>query len=155
MCLEGAASGLQKASLTKGRLEMKLIRGIRILDDTYNANPDSVIAALKTLAALPAARRIAVLGRMNELGVEFERGHRLVGETAGREGMNCVIAVGEGAAFISDSARKSGVADTMHADSIEEAARLLRGLAREGDAVLVKGSRSLKMERIVEAMAKP
>ncbi len=153
--LEGAAAGLRKASLTKGRLEVKRIRGIRILDDTYNANPDSVIAALRTLAAFPAARRIAVLGRMNELGDEFERGHRRVGEAAAREGLDRVISVGEGAGFISDSAREHGVADAVHAATVEEAAAMLRGIAREGDSVLVKGSRSLRMERIVEALAAP
>jgi UDP-N-acetylmuramoyl-tripeptide--D-alanyl-D-alanine ligase len=153
--LEGAAAGLKKATLTKGRLEVKRVRGIRILDDTYNANPDSVVAALKTLAAFPAARRIAVLGRMNELGLEFERGHRRVGEAAGREKVDSVLSVGEGAAFISESAREHGVPETAHAATVEEAAAILRGLAREGDSVLVKGSRSLRMERIVEAMARP
>ncbi|MGC4073400.1 MAG: cyanophycin synthetase [Nibricoccus sp.] len=60
-----------KLRLTKGRLEQKVIRGIQIIDDTYNANPDSVSCALRTLASMPAAgRRIAVLGRMGELGTE-------------------------------------------------------------------------------------
>lgn len=153
--LEGAAVGLKKATLTKGRLQMKRIRGMQFLDDTYNANPDSVAAALRTLAALPAERHIAVLGRMNELGAEFERGHWYVGEAAARKGMDFVLAVGEGAGLISDSARAHGVEKVMHAESVEEAAGILRGIAKEGDAVLVKGSRSLKMERIVEAMAAP
>jgi len=153
--LEEAAAGLKKARLTKGRLEQKTIRGIHFIDDTYNANPDSVVAALKTLCSVPAGRRIAVLGRMNELGAEFERGHRLVGEAAALQRIDCVVAVGEGAWLISDSAREHGVAQAVHAASVEEAGDVLRGIAREGDAVLVKGSRSLRMERIVEAMSRP
>ncbi len=151
--LDEAAAGLKKARLTKGRLEQKMIRGIRFIDDTYNANPDSVAAALETFPS--AGRRIAVLGRMNELGAMFESGHRLVGEKAAAAGVECVIAVGEGAWFISDSARERGVAQTAHTESVEEAAQMLRGVAKEGDTVLVKGSRSLRMERIVEAMARP
>jgi UDP-N-acetylmuramoyl-tripeptide--D-alanyl-D-alanine ligase len=95
LSLEECAAGLSKLRLTKGRLEQKVIRGIQVIDDTYNANPDSVSAALRTLASMPAAgRRIAVLGRMGELGVEAERGHRLVGEVAAQAHLDGVIGVG-------------------------------------------------------------
>ncbi|MGB8169909.1 MAG: UDP-N-acetylmuramoyl-tripeptide--D-alanyl-D-alanine ligase, partial [Chthoniobacteraceae bacterium] len=95
LSLEECAAGISKLKLTKGRLEQKSVRGIQILDDTYNANPDSMAAALRTLATLPATgRRIAVLGAMGELGTEAERGHRSVGEVAARERIDAVIAVG-------------------------------------------------------------
>lgn len=148
------AVGLEKVHLTRGRLEQKIIHGIRVIDDTYNANPDSMIAALGTLALMPAAgRRFAVLGRMGELGAEAESGHRRVGEAAGRERIDCVVSVGEGAALISEGARHQGVDKVYHVASTEDAVTLLRTLVHPGDVVLVKGSRSAQMEKIVEGLA--
>jgi UDP-N-acetylmuramoyl-tripeptide--D-alanyl-D-alanine ligase len=156
LSLEECAAGLAKLQLTKGRLEQKVVRGIQIIDDTYNANPDSVTAALRTLAAMPAVgRRIAVLGRMGELGVEAERGHRQVGETAAREQIDGVIGVGEEAQWITDAAWRGGVEKVVRVDSTEEATKILRELAKPGDVVLIKGSRSARMERIVEGLQAP
>ena len=148
------AAGLANVHLTKGRLEQKNIRGILVIDDTYNANPDSMVAALRTLAQMPAGgRRIAVLGRMGELGVESERGHRRVGEVAGALRIDCLITVGDEARFISGSAQQNGAVEVIHVSSTDEATVALRNLARAGDTVLVKGSRSAKMEKIVEGLA--
>ena len=153
LSLEQCAEGLKKVQLTKGRLEQKIIRGIHILDDTYNANPDSMGAALRTLATMPAAgRRIAVLGRMGELGVESERGHKLVGEVAAREHIDCVVCVGQEAEWIAETAWSGGVEKVVRAADADEATKVLRELAKPGDIVLIKGSRSAKMERIVEGM---
>ena len=153
LSLDECAEGLAKAQLTKGRLELKLIRGIQFLNDAYNSNPDSATAALRTLATMPAAgRRIAVLGYMGELGVETERGHRLVGEAAAREHIDCLIGVGAEAAWTVETAWRGGVAKTVRAADTDEATRLLRDFARPGDVVLIKGSRSARMERIVEGM---
>jgi len=154
LSLEECAVGLTKLRLTKGRLEQKLIRGIHILDDTYNANPDSVAAALRTLASMPAVgRRIAVLGRMGELGAESEHGHRLVGEVAAQSHLDSVIGVGVEAQWITDAAWRGGVEKVVRVESTEEATKVLRDLARPGDLVLIKGSRSARMERIVEGLA--
>lgn len=153
LTLEQCANGLRDIRLTAGRLTQKTISGIGILDDTYNANPDSMSAALVTLARMPAAgRRIAVLGRMGELGAESERGHRHVGEVAGRERIPCLITVGAEALWIADSAETAGVPSVIRAADTEDATRVLRGLARPGDLVLVKGSRSARLERVVQAM---
>jgi UDP-N-acetylmuramyl pentapeptide synthase len=154
LSLDECAQGLANANLTKGRLEQKIIRGIRFIDDTYNANPDSMAAALQTLAEMPAQhRRIAVLGKMNELGTESERGHRFVGQAAGREGIDCLVTVGDGASLIADAAADSGVKEVIRTASTTEAAEILRKLARPGDLVLLKGSRSVKMEKILEGFA--
>jgi UDP-N-acetylmuramoyl-tripeptide--D-alanyl-D-alanine ligase len=147
------AAGLRAADLTAGRLTQKTIGGIRILDDTYNANPDSMSAALVTLARMPVAgRRIAVLGGMGELGNESERGHRSVGEVAGREKIGCMITVGESARWIADAAEAAGVRSVIRTADADEAARALGGIAQPGDTVLVKASRSARLERIVQAM---
>jgi UDP-N-acetylmuramoyl-tripeptide--D-alanyl-D-alanine ligase len=153
LALEECAAGLQKIQLTKGRLEQKIVRGIHILDDSYNANPDSMSAALRTLAGLPVTgRRIAVLGRMGELGVESERGHRQVGEVAAEAHIDCVVGVGQEAEWIADTASRGGVGNVVKVGTTEEATSVLRDLAKPGDLVLIKGSRSAKMERIVEGM---
>jgi UDP-N-acetylmuramoyl-tripeptide--D-alanyl-D-alanine ligase len=151
--LEECAEGIRDLRLTKGRLEQKIVRGIHVLDDTYNANPDSVTAALSTLAVMSAAgRRIAVLGRMGELGNETEPGHRRVGAAAAKEGLDFVIGVGSEAKWITDAAWSGGVEKVLHCESVEEAVKSLRAYARAGDVVLVKGSRSARMERIVEGL---
>ncbi len=153
LSLEECATGIGKLKLTKGRLELKVARGMQILDDTYNANPDSMAAALRTLANLPTTgRRLAVLGAMGELGAEAERGHRSVGEVAARERIDGVIAVGEQAAWIAEEAERGGVAQVVKVGTTEEANALLRELAKPGDVILIKGSRSAKMERIVEGL---
>jgi UDP-N-acetylmuramoyl-tripeptide--D-alanyl-D-alanine ligase len=156
LSLEECAAGLTKLRLTKGRLEQKVIRGIQIIDDTYNANPDSVSAALRTLASMPAAgRRIAVLGRMGELGVEAERGHRLVGDVAAQVHLDGVIGVGDETQWITEAAWRGGVEKVVRVDSTEEATKVLRDYAKAGDVVLIKGSRSARMERIVEGLLAP
>ncbi len=147
------ARGLGKLELTKGRLEQKEARGIRVLDDTYNANPDSMVAALQTLVQVPSCgRRMAVLGRMGELGAESEQGHRRVGEAAGELGVDVLIAVGDEAAVTAQAARRRGVKTVLEVPSTEAAILTLRELACSGDVVLVKGSRSARMERVVEGL---
>ena len=153
LSLDECARGLRDLQLSAGRLTQKTVAGIRLIDDTYNANPDSMTAALATLARMPVdGRRIAVLGRMGELGVESERGHRQVGEAAGREGIPCVITVGAEANWIAQGAEAGGVETVIRTADTDEAARVLRGMARPGDAVLVKASRSARLERVVQAM---
>jgi UDP-N-acetylmuramoyl-tripeptide--D-alanyl-D-alanine ligase len=153
LSLEECAAGLKKLQLTKGRLEQKIVRGIHILDDTYNANPDSVAAALRTLSQVPATgRRIAVLGRMGELGDKAEDGHRSVGTVAAEQGLDGLIGVGEEARWITEAAQHSGMENVQHCESVEDGVKALIELARDGDIVLVKGSRSARMERIVEGL---
>jgi UDP-N-acetylmuramoyl-tripeptide--D-alanyl-D-alanine ligase len=149
LSLDECISGLENARLTGARLEQKLIRGVRFLDDTYNANPDSMEAALKTLAALPASgRRIAVLGRMGELGVHANEGYQRVGTTAARTAQT-LVAVGPETAPLRDAARSAGLTDLYEAPTPHDAAQLLRDITHEGDIVLVKGSRSARMEQVI------
>jgi UDP-N-acetylmuramoyl-tripeptide--D-alanyl-D-alanine ligase len=148
--LEECAEGLAAARLTGGRLARRILRGVTLLDDTYNANPDSMEAALKTLGALPVAgRRIAVLGKMGELGEHAAAGYQRVGRNAARVA-DALIAVGTETTPLSDTARAAGLKEVHTTADTAEAAGLLRKMAREGDLVLVKGSRAARMERVIE-----
>ena len=149
--LEECAEGLAAARLTGGRLTRRILRGVTMLDDTYNANPDSMDAALDTLGALPVAgRRIAVLGRMGELGEHAAAGYQRVGRNAARI-VDALIAVGPETVPLSETARAAGLKEVHATVDTAEAAGVLRQLAHEGDIVLVKGSRAARMERVIEA----
>jgi UDP-N-acetylmuramoyl-tripeptide--D-alanyl-D-alanine ligase len=155
LSLEECAAGLASAPLTKARLQIKEINGIQFIDDSYNANPDSMKAALRTLIELDAdGRRIAVLGEMGELGNESDRGHREVGEAAAALGVDELIAVGATGATIARAAQKAGLEKSIAVTSPEKAAERLGETASPGDLILVKGSRSARMERVLEAFAK-
>lgn len=155
LSLEECAAGLASTPLTKARLQIKEINGIQFIDDSYNANPDSMKAALRTLIELDAdGRRIAVLGEMGELGEESERGHREVGEAAAALKVDELIAVGATGAAIARAAQKAGLGNCVAVDSPEKAAELLGEKASPGDLILVKGSRTARMERVLEAFAK-
>jgi len=152
--LEDCAAGLASAPLTKARLQIKDIGGIQFIDDSYNANPDSMKAALRTLAELETAgARIAVLGQMAELGAESTRGHQEVGETAASLGIDRLIDLGTGE--IAAAAKAAGLTNSQVAANAEEASNLLRASAHPGDLVLVKGSRTARTERVLEAFAQP
>ena len=152
--LNECVEGLETVRLTKGRLELKSVAGLQVIDDTYNANPDSMIAALKTLARMPTkGRRIAVLGRMGELGDHSERGHRQVGDAAALEGINYLVTVGSEAGVIAERASAGGLRDVAAVSNVAEAAHLLADIARSDDLILIKGSRSAAMENILPELA--
>jgi len=152
LSLEDCAAGLVAAPLTKARLQIKEIHGVQFIDDSYNANPESMKAALRTLVELDAdGKRIAVLGEMRELGSESERGHREVGETAATFGVDQLITIGDMGAVIAQAAQAGGLEKTTAVRSTSEAAELLGEIAEPGDLILVKGSRSARTEQVIEA----
>ena len=152
--LEEAALGLAAAALTRGRLQVRRVGDLQVVDDSYNANPDSMVAALITLAALPASgRRIAVLGRMGELGPQSEAGHRRVGRAAAELGFDCVVTVGDEATIIGQNATAGGLPQVHTLATTEEAAKLLNEWAKPDDLILVKGSRSAGMEKVISHLA--
>lgn len=149
LSLEECAEGLASARLTGGRLQQQVVRGVRIIDDTYNANPDSVEAALATLAiASGEGRPIAVLGKMGELGTYAETGYLRVAAAAAKY-VEILITVGEETALLARAARDAGCRDVSETRDAQEAARLLLEIARPGDVVLVKGSRAARMEQVI------
>jgi UDP-N-acetylmuramoyl-tripeptide--D-alanyl-D-alanine ligase len=153
LSLRECASGLAATKLSARRLACLDIRGVTILDDSYNANPDSMEAALHALRGLPGGgRRFAVLGRMGELGSYAHEGYRRVGRTAAST-MDVLIAVGEETLPLAEEAQAAGRIEVHRAADAADAARLLRELSRPGDAVVLKGSRSARMERVLEEFA--
>jgi UDP-N-acetylmuramoyl-tripeptide--D-alanyl-D-alanine ligase len=123
--------------------------GVVLIDDCYNANPMSMRAAIEDLAATAPARRVAVLGDMLELGPEERRFHRELGEYAAASAIDVLVTVGPLARELGET-----FAGEAHAapDALA-AAGLLRGLLRDGDTVLVKGSRGVHLERVAEILA--
>lgn len=146
-----AVAALAKAQLAGGRLERRTIRGISFLDDTYNASPDSMVAALATLRALPGSgHRIAILGKMGELGEHAAEGYRRTGLAAGQFA-DILVAVGPETAPLAEAAREAGLGRTHEVEDTAAAARMLAQLAKPGDIVLVKGSRTAQMENVLKS----
>ena len=146
--IEDIAAGLSSASLTGGRLHRYIYQGVTVIDDTYNANPESMAAAIETLADMPVeigARRIIVLGRMGELGKHAPAAHLRTGELAARCQLT-VIAVGDGAEGIAQGAN-----DAPHFPVLDDAAKWLTGEVKPGDVVLFKGSRTATVEKVMNA----
>jgi UDP-N-acetylmuramoyl-tripeptide--D-alanyl-D-alanine ligase len=150
-CAEAAAELRPPAHRGEWR---RHVSGARIYDDTYNANPASMRAALETLASLPGSRRIAVLGDMLELGPEEESLHREAGRAAARSA-GLLVAVGERARWIAEGAVEAGLpaSAVIPAASAEEAAEILAERLTSGDVVLLKASRGIGLDRTVEALA--
>jgi UDP-N-acetylmuramoyl-tripeptide--D-alanyl-D-alanine ligase len=152
MSWEEIVNGLQSS---QSQLRLVAVRGPKeslLLDDTYNAAPPSVIAALNLLEELEG-RRVAVLGDMLELGDYEERGHRMVGARAA-EVADELIAVGERARWIAQEAVLAGLPEgrVVTLKDSESATEYLRERVSEGDVVLVKGSRGMRMDEIVAAL---
>ena len=155
MKMEDIKKGLNSANLSSGRLELREIEGVTFVDDTYNANPDSVIAAMECLSEMRCAgNKYVVLGFMAELGDDAERYHFDIGVKASRFGVGNILSVGDGADFIQKGAISEGVEKAIHFNDHQECALFLKEELSSGDVVLVKGSRSSAMERILTILDK-
>ncbi|MSU61167.1 MAG: UDP-N-acetylmuramoyl-tripeptide--D-alanyl-D-alanine ligase [Pedosphaera sp.] len=142
-------AGLATCRPAKMRLQLSTIRDVRVLDDAYNANADSMRAALETLHELPCrGRRVAVLGDMAELGAHGEAAHEEVGRSAAELGVRQLFAVGKMAPVMGRAARAAGLDQVMEFNDVELAGRAVRSYLQPGDVVLLKASRATRMERI-------
>lgn len=121
--------------------------GVKIMSDYYNASPQSVKAALEVLKSTPATRKIAVLGDMLELGTYSKGAHIEVGNAAGNAA-DCVITVGNEARFIAEGATKSENNSVYTFKDNAGASAFLKTFMQEGDMILIKGSRGMRMEEI-------
>lgn len=152
---EGLSLDEIAAALADARPDLRLTprpgpNGSTIIDDSYNASPASMLAALDLLSECPG-RRIAVLGDMRELGAASDEGHRSVGRhAAGR--CDILVIVGEDARLIKEEARRAGHEDIRFIASSDEAAGLLRRDLRSGDHILIKASRAVGLESVADAL---
>ncbi|MGE5544183.1 MAG: UDP-N-acetylmuramoyl-tripeptide--D-alanyl-D-alanine ligase [Bacillota bacterium] len=147
--------GLIHFQPSAGRLNLKQsVTGITIIDDSYNANPLSMKAALQALRDWAENRRkIAVLGDMFELGSYEAEGHRSVGEAAAAIGPDILLAIGERARYLVEGAKESGFSGVLvHFDNKGDAISFLGNEVRPGDVILVKASRGMHLEEIVEKL---
>jgi len=150
-----ARAGLATAKPPKMRMQFWEARGVRVLDDCYNANADSMLAALQTLADLPCAgKRVAVLGDMAELGEHTAAAHEEIGRSAAGLKIDRVVAVGRFAKHTADAAAAGGLETRIFSD-VAAAANELPKLVKAGDLVLLKASRSTGLERAGEALRNP
>lgn len=143
---------LQHSQMQLRMITVHLKNGAMLLDDSYNAAPESTLAALNLLSEMKG-RKIAVLGDMLELGIYEREGHERVGVRAA-EVADQLITVGNLACMIAEAAQNSGMkAEKIHlTKGVEEATNLLREMLRDGDVALIKGSHGLRMDRIVAAL---
>lgn len=151
------AAGLAQAGASKMRMELAHTEnGLTVINDAYNANPDSMRAALSTLAAMDCpGRRVAVLGDMGELGEDEAQLHRQVGRAAAGSPLSLLLCAGPLAAQIAAGAREAGAAFAVEeVAGVDEAVAFLKGWLQPGDTVLVKASRFMGFERIAEGISK-
>ncbi|EEF60432.1 UDP-N-acetylmuramoyl-tripeptide--D-alanyl-D-alanine ligase [Pedosphaera parvula] len=145
--------GLSDCKSAKMRLQLSNWNGICVIDDAYNANADSMLAALNTLQEMPCVgRRVAVLGDMAELGAHSEAAHEEVGRRVAELGLNRLFAVGKMAGAMAKSARDAGLAEASEFDDVPAAAAAVKNFLKAGDVVLLKASRSTRLERLFEML---
>ncbi|MBI3895268.1 MAG: UDP-N-acetylmuramoyl-tripeptide--D-alanyl-D-alanine ligase [Acidobacteria bacterium] len=150
--LTAAVDRLRPAPL-RGEV-VRLANGALVVNDCYNSNPEALEAALAAVASLPAQRRIAVLGGMMELGPTSETLHYRCGQRVGELGFQFLIAIGEAARPLAEGARGAGLhpENLMHLNSPEEAGAQLREMLQPGDVVLLKASRSVRLEKVWDCL---
>jgi UDP-N-acetylmuramoyl-tripeptide--D-alanyl-D-alanine ligase len=146
MTLDEVCGAVEALAIPLRLTVSELPGGITLLDDTYNANPASMRAALDLLAEVPG-RHVALLGDMLELGSETEAAHRSIGERAAEE-VDLLLTIGELGARIGEVARAAG-AESVHLRTKEEAVAALSERLRPGDVVLIKASNALHLETVV------
>ena len=148
-----AAAALAGFVPAGNRQKVEEIGGVTVIQDFYNAGPDSMKAALSILGEMETkGRRIAVLGNMLELGTVSEEAHRHLGELAKKAGVDLMITVGEMACLAAEDAKKRGIT-AICCDDNEQAAQALNENVKPGDLVLIKASRGMKFEEILQKLA--
>ena len=148
--LEAVRNRLTSFSTLPLRSQLMRGPGVLVLNDCYNANPLSFARALETLKDLDAERTVVVAGDMLELGEHAPAAHEAIGRLAARLGIDVVVAVGSFAPSVVKGASESGRTTAVACGTVEEVQQRLPAMLRQGDAVLVKGSRKLRLERIAE-----
>jgi UDP-N-acetylmuramoyl-tripeptide--D-alanyl-D-alanine ligase len=133
---------------------LRLRQNIHLIDDSYNSNPAALESALKGLVELPAKRRMAVLGDMLELGEREVEFHTEAGKQVAQSGWNILVAAGPLSLHMVEGALSAGMKkeQAFHFENSTAAAEKIRSLIQEGDLILVKGSRGMMMEKVIEQL---
>ena len=149
--IEDAIDGMKNMTTTGSRLKLINVGGFEIIDDSYNAAPESMKSAVSTLMRGDGERKIAVLGDMNELGEESEKMHFGVGAFAAEKNPEYIITVGEKAKAIADGAESINSASTkvIRCNDLDGAFQAIKGIIKAGDLVLVKASRGMALDELV------
>ncbi len=152
--MDAIESGLKKFSASAMRMEVRKYKGATILNDAYNANPRAMRESIATVLKAPATRRILALGDMLELGELALTAHRSLGQHIGRTRIDLLYACGQFGGEIVDGAIEAGMQAerAYRCRDTKEIAASLKYILREGDILLVKGSRGARMERVIEQM---
>lgn len=146
-----AAKGLLKLEITDKRLNIKGKNGMKIIDDTYNASPDSMKAAIDVLTATKGFRKIAILADMYELGEKSDAFHAEVGRYAAESGLDLVVAVGIHARHIAEGAKEILGGNKVHYYETKELLlNDIGSMISSGDVILLKGSRGMAMDQVVK-----
>lgn len=151
------AEAIEDFQPVPGRMIMKEVNGLIFIDDSYNANPMSMAAAMEELRQInPAKRRVLVCGDMYELGESSEEYHRQLGREVVESGIDLLLTVGSQAALAGEAALEAGIGrgNIMCCKSSKRMARMIKSMLFNGDVILVKGSRAMKMEHIVESLSR-
>jgi UDP-N-acetylmuramoyl-tripeptide--D-alanyl-D-alanine ligase len=147
--LAEAARGLSTLQMTGGRLDIKSEKGIKdtiIIDDTYNASPDSMRAGIKTLISMEGPRKVAILGDMFELGEQTREYHCEIGKFAAQVGVNLIIGVGALAKDLVEAAGPSA----KHFETKQDLISALPQLIHQNDIILIKASRGMELDEVVD-----
>ena len=143
------AAALSRYQTTGMRQHIVEKGGVTVVEDCYNASPDSMKAAISVLKALPNRRKIALLGDMLELGDASEEGHRHTGEWVAEAGIDVLIAYGPRSAVMAEAAKAGGVT-TVHCQNAQEVLQCLQQFVQPGDALLAKASHAMKLEELLQ-----
>lgn len=152
--LDAAIEGMQRLEAGTGRGRVhRLRRGMVLVDDSYNSNPAAVASVLETLRLSdPPGRKVLVMGDMLELGNLRGALHREVGKRAAAAGVQMLIAVGPESRASAEVARRSGVPEVYHHTNASKAAGATPEMVKDGDLIVIKGSRGMHLERVVQAL---
>lgn len=145
-------NGIQKLNMTSMRMDIVKGEKYTIVDDCYNASPDSMIAAIDVLKSINGKRKIAVFGTMKELGHKAYDSHKEIGDYARKNSIDFLIILGEFKAAYEEGYKD--IEKTMYFNSTEEASEFLKEFAEKDDVILVKASRAMKFENIVKQLEK-
>lgn len=150
--MEKIIEGIRGFKLTKMRMSVSEINGMTVINDCYNASPDSVNAALRVLKSMKSRRRVAVLGDILEMGDYAKDAHYDLGKSVVDCGADMLIAVGSNAKYMAQGAKDSKMQNVIWFENTDEANEHVSGILEKGDAVLIKASRGMHFENILKTI---